>query len=146
MRILCRGSKLIPNDLRQSAIASNRNSNSFMVWQEVANSDPQSLIQITRRRPEGLEKVLSIVPCTILTSACVLSHSVMSDSLWPYGLQTARLWSQGNLGRNKGLGVNNPPISEISLQKPKGPCSEHSWEIRALCYQNPTVRNSYQNT
>ena len=145
MCTLCRGSKLIPNDLWQSAIAGNRNSNSFMVWQEVANSDPQSLIQTTRRRPEGLEKVLSIVACTILTSACVLSRSVLSDSLWPYGVQLARLWSQVNWGGNKGLRVNNPPISEISLQKPKGPCSEHSQEIRALCYQNPTERRSYQN-
>ena len=89
-----------------------------MVSQEVVNSDPQFLIQTTRRRPEGLEKVLSIAPCTILTSACMLNHSVMSDSLWPYGLQPARLWSQVVLGGNKGLRVNSPPISEISAETP----------------------------
>lgn len=77
---LCRGPKLIPNDLRQTAIASNRNSNSFMVQREIVNSNPHPLIQTSLREPEGLGKVLSRFPCAVLTFGHKLIQKETKDS------------------------------------------------------------------
>ena len=77
---LCRGPKLIPNDLRQTAIASNRNNNSFMVQHEIVNSNPHPLIQTSLRGPEGLGKVLSRFHCTILAFGHKLIQEETKDS------------------------------------------------------------------
>ena len=43
----------------------------------------------------------------VIPVCCVLSHSVVSDSLWPHGLQPARLLSSwGFPGKNTGVGCH----------------------------------------
>ena len=49
-------------------------------------------------------RILNTIPCAI---RCVLSHSVVSDSLRPFGLQPARLlcpWDSP--GKNTGVGCH----------------------------------------
>ena len=47
---------------------------------------------------------------SLLPMLFLFSHSVLSDSLWPHGLQPARLFCLWDSpGKNTGMGCNPPP-------------------------------------
>ena len=59
--------------------------------------------------------------CWVWVCVC-LSHSVVSNSLWPHRLQPARLlWPWISPGKNTGVGcpfLQGSPVTTISLQSP----------------------------
>ena len=65
------------------------------------------ILFLTESRPNCIS--FHIFPRFPLTMryACVLSHSVVSDSFWPYGLQPARFLCPWNFpGKNTGVGCH----------------------------------------
>ena len=62
---------------------------------------------------------------------CMLSHSVMSDSLWPHGLYPARLLCPWNFpGKNTGMGCHFL-LQGIFLPQGLNPCLLH-WQVDSL--------------
>ena len=65
--------------------------------------------------PEKEEQQVSNLPkSNRSTVLCVLNHSVMSDSLWPYGLQPARLLCPWEFSRQDfWSGLPCPPLGDL---------------------------------
>ena len=94
------------------------------------------------------DMLLSLL-CVVLTTnkyfklSVKFSHSVMSDSLWPHGLQLARLLCPWNFpGKNSGVGCHSL-FQEIFLTQGSNLCLVHllHWQAGSLPAEPPG--NSY---
>ena len=66
----------------------------------------------------------------VCVCVCMLSHSVMSDSLWPHGLQPARILCQWDfLGRNIGVGCHVLLQGVLLTQGSTGVSCIGRWDI-----------------
>ena len=72
------------------------------------------------------EKSERMITIPFVLNQCMLSCSVMSNSLWPFGLQPARLLCPWDfLGKNTGEGCHFPPPGDLPDpgMEPKSPVS-----------------------
>ena len=86
--------------------------------------------------------------CIVCVCVCVCVHarvhSVMSDSLWPFGLWSARLLSAWNFsGKNTGVGSHSLLQGILPTQE-SNPCLLHLLLCRWVLYPLTTLKSQCQ--
>ena len=108
-------------------------------WKSCMNAQGHKIMKaIWTRMGEGGRSL------RLWSSKCV-SHSVLSDSLWPRGLELARfLCPWGFPGKNPGVGWRSPSTGDLPNPgiEPRSPALQALWPSKDLGYFKIKIGNS----